>query len=344
MSRQKPPSKPTLTSLSELQPGQLGDFFALLAERTKGVTRAGKNYYHCRFRDAKRSAAWMVWSDHDRYEECEKLWQVGQFFKLRAVFDQHPLYGLQLDVQNIRQVTNTDREAGFNEADFLERSRFEPAAMFHELCGLVDSSIEDEALRKLVLMLLARHAEAIKVIPASQRHYFPYPGGWLEHTVNVTKNCIALTNRYRLQYADHKPPLNLDLIVAGAALHELGRVAEFGSPTEEPAAFVPSIPGRLIGHVNLARDMVRDAAREMPGMNPQLLQLLEHLLLSYLEIPDWGVKQSPMIPEVLILHHADELDGKLEMYLRCLRTDVADGPFTERDPIMGKRLLKERLS
>ena len=156
------------------------------------------------------------------------------------------------------------------------------------------------------------------------------------------KNCIALANRYQLQYPDLKPPLNRDLIVAGAALHELGRVLEFTSPTELLPQVVPTIPGRLIGHLILGRDMVRDAAREIPELNPLLLQLLEHLLLSYLEIPNWGTTQSPMIPEVLILHHADDLDAKMEMYLRLLRTDVADGPFTERDPMMGKRLLKGR--
>jgi hypothetical protein len=30
------------------------------------------------------------------------------------------------------------------------------------------------------------------------------------------------------------------------------------------------------------------------------------------------------------------------MFARCLRKDVSDGPFTERDPILGKQLLKRR--
>ena len=341
MSRQKPLSRPTLTHLSELQPGQQGDFFALFVERIKGVTRAGKKFYNCRFRDGRRAVSWMIWEESERYQECDK-WQPGQFFKLRATYYEHPQYGPQLEVHNIRHFTEADREAGFNEADFIERPRIDSAALFSELRGLTESSIEDEPLRKLVLLLLDRHTDAFRLLPASQRHHFPYPGGWLEHSLNVVKNCIALANRYQLQYPDLKPPLNRDLIVAGAALHELGRVLEFTSPTELLPQVVPTIPGRLIGHLILGRDMVRDAAREIPELNPLLLQLLEHLLLSYLEIPNWGTTQSPMIPEVLILHHADDLDAKMEMYLRLLRTDVADGPFTERDPMMGKRLLKGR--
>ena len=48
------------------------------------------------------------------------------------------------------------------------------------------------------------------------------------------------------------------------------------------------------------------------------------------------------IPEVLILHHADDLDAKLEMYVRCLSRDQEEGPLTARDPVLGKSLLKKR--
>ena len=59
-------------------------------------------------------------------------------------------------------------------------------------------------------------------------------------------------------------------------------------------------------------------------------------------MPEWGSPRLPAIPEVLILHHADDLDAKFEMYARCLTRDAADGPFTDRDPVLGKQLLKGR--
>jgi 3'-5' exoribonuclease len=48
------------------------------------------------------------------------------------------------------------------------------------------------------------------------------------------------------------------------------------------------------------------------------------------------------VPESLILHHADDLDAKIEMYARCLRKDREDGPFTARDPVLGRHLFKGR--
>jgi 3'-5' exoribonuclease len=98
----------------------------------------------------------------------------------------------------------------------------------------------------------------------------------------------------------------------------------------------------LFGHLQLGRDLIRSAAAEIPELNAELVQLLEHAVLTHLSLPEWGSPRLPMIPEVLILHHADDLDAKFEMYARCLRKDVSPGPFTERDPVLGKPLLKQR--
>ena len=134
------------------------------------------------------------------------------------------------------------------------------------------------------------------------------------------------------------PPINRDLLAAAAILHDIGRIAEF----DDRLPLRPTVPGELIGHLILGRDIVRDAARDVPELNPELLLLLEHLILSHLNLPAWGSPRLPLIPESLILHHADDLDAKVEMYVRCLTRDVAAGPFTDRDPILGRPLLKGR--
>ena len=38
----------------------------------------------------------------------------------------------------------------------------------------------------------------------------------------------------------------------------------------------------------------------------------------------------------------NDLDAKVEMYVRCLTRDLAAGPFTDRDPVLGKPLFKGR--
>lgn len=331
-------SRTKIARLSELQQGDTADFFAVLASRKRDTTRDNKPYYQCRFRDSRRTVSYMVWQDGEHFEKCQSEWREGQCFKIRAAYGEHERYGPQIEILQIRAVRDEDRENGFDPLDFVDRSRFDPTATFAELRALVEADIADEPLRRLVLTLLDRNRERLLMLPASQRHYHPFAGGWLEHTVSVTRNCIWLCERYREHYPELTPALNRDLIVAGAALHEVGRVAELDMSTPPQ----PTVAGRLIGHLYLGRDLVRDAARELGDVNAELLQLLEHLLVSYLSLPEWGSPRLPAIPECLILHHADDLDAKLEMYVRCLTRDVADGPFTERDPVLGKQLLKGR--
>lgn len=335
MSHDKPPT----VHLRELADGDSGDFFALLTERSRGATREGKPYFLCKFRDARRTAAVMVWSDGGRFEECQKSWQPGEFFKIRGTFHDHERFGPQIDIHQIRAVKDSDRAEGFDPGDLVERSRYDSGAMLTELCTLATKHIGDEPLRRLVLFLLDRHGEALKRLPATQGKFYPFCGGLVEHLVSVTHLCLNLVEMYALRYTELVPPLNKDLVVAAAVLHDLGRVVELGDRAVDPQ---PTVPGRLFGHVLLGRDLVRDAARELGDVHPELVQLLEHVILSHLTLPEWGSPRLPLVPEALILHHADDLDAKMEMYVRCLSRDREEGPFTARDAVLGKALLKGR--
>jgi 3'-5' exoribonuclease len=332
-------TKPPLVRLSDLAPGQSGDFFVQLAEKHKGATRDGKPFFTCRFRDARRAVTCMVWLDGGWYEACEKDWQEGHFYKIRGTYVEQERFGPQIELTNIRAATEADRADGFDPAELVERSRYDSDELFLNLRGLAEKHIADEPLRGLVLTILDRHAGPIKRLPATQKNFYPFCGGLVEHLLSVTQICLELVEWYAARYTELKPPLNKDLVVAGAVLHDIGRVLELDG---EAGAAQPTVPGRLVGHLFLGRDLVRDTARELGNVNPELLQLLEHVIVSHLNLPEWGSPRLPLVPESLIIHHADDLDAKLEMYARCLRKDVEAGPFTARDPVLGRQLYKGR--
>jgi 3'-5' exoribonuclease len=330
-----------LLKLGEFQEGQLGDCFAQLAAKGRGSTRDGKPYYSCRFRDPLREVTVMVWSDSGLFAECQDHWQVGQFFKLRGTFGVHEKYGNQFDTEQIRQVEDRDRAEGFRELDFVDRSRFDPEQMFAELDALVTAEVSDPPLRQLTQAILHANAAAIKLLPASTRHAYPFVGGWLEHTLNVVRSCVFLAGQYAKQFPDLRPPLNRGLIVAAGALHDIGRVKSI-----EPAAGIlpaqTAPAGELFGPLYLGYELIGTTAKTIPELSPELLELLLHMVVAHPRPPETGSNRSPRIPEALILHHADELDSRFEMYARCLKNDNAEGPFTERDSILGVTLLKKR--
>jgi 3'-5' exoribonuclease len=334
-------SKPPVVRLCELTPGQHADFFALLADKARNQTRGeGKPFYLCRFRDNRRTVSFAAWSDSPWFAAAENEWQAGRFFKLRGVYGEHERYGPQIvEISAIREVRDEDRNDGFDPTLLIERSRREPAEMFAELKALVAAEVRDEPLRRLTLTLLEKHADAWQRLPATRDRFHTFTGGLLEHTLSVTRSCMHLVERYAAHYVELKPPLNRDLVLAGAVLHDIGRVLEMG---DEPVAPALTVAGRLEGHVILGRDLVRDAAREQGDVNPELLLLLEHLILTHLTLPEWGSPRLPLIPEALILHHADDLDAKMELYIRCLSRDQAAGPFTDRDPLLNRQLFKGR--
>src|SRR6266545_74756 len=145
--------KPAVVPLHKLEPGPPADFFALLADKTRSSTRDGKPFFVCKFRDRVRTVSAPVWADSPLFAECEREWQPGMLLKVRGSYGEHERYGPQVDVQQVRPVRDEDREDGFRESDFYDRSRFDPDATFAELRSLAEAEILDVPLRQLVLGL-----------------------------------------------------------------------------------------------------------------------------------------------------------------------------------------------
>ena len=152
MSRPKPPP----VRLAEMTPGQSGDFFALLAERTRGARRDGKPFFTCRFRDAGRVAAAMIWADGDWFEDCEQRWQEGHFYKLRGRYEEHPTYGPQIEIQNIRETTDADRADDAVGAEFLQRRVRLAESLLAIFASVTDSWLVENRTRAGVDGLLGR--------------------------------------------------------------------------------------------------------------------------------------------------------------------------------------------
>jgi 3'-5' exoribonuclease len=311
--------------LSELCEGQEADFFALLSDKQELTTRDGKPYYRVTFRDARREVAFPIWSDSPLADACKSQWSAGQFYKLRAVLRQSN-YGPQLEIKRIRPVEDADRNDGFDPLMCQPTSRFDPVEMFAELMNIVESRIEDVKLRQLVADILEQNREQLLVLPAAKKNHHACVSGYLEHVLNVTRTCCHLAEKYAELYNDLDPPLNKDVIIAGAVLHDIGKLREL-STGPAGADYTPA--GCLIGHVLQGRDIVREAAAGR-AIDPETLLRLEHVIIAHQRLAEWGAPKPPMTPEALIVHYADDLDAKLQMMICALKEDTSEGPITSK--------------
>jgi 3'-5' exoribonuclease len=322
-------------ALCEMSEGQEADFFALLSEKQELTTRDGKPYYRVTFRDARREVGFPIWSDSALADLCRNEWTPGQFYKMRAVLRQTN-YGLQLDIKKIRTVEDADRKDGFDPLMCQPASRFDPVEMFAELMNIVESRIEDKTLRQLVVDILEQNREQLLVWPAAKKNHHAFVSGFLEHVLNVTRTSCQLADRYAELYNDLQPPINKDVIVAGAVLHDIGKLREL---TTSGAGADYSAAGCLIGHVLQGRDIVREmaAGREI---DPETLLRLEHVIVSHQRLPEWGAPKPPMTPEALIVHYADDLDAKMNMLVCTLKEDSTEGPVTNKRNAMAQQFYR----
>ena len=215
---------------------------------------------------------------------------------------------------------------------FFESSRFDREEMHEELLGIARSEISEAPLRELVIGLLEQHADELKVMTAAARNHHAFIGGYLEHVLSVTRTALFLADKYRDHYPQMCPSLSKSLVVAGAILHDIGKLQAL---EYRPQGATYTARGRLLGHILLGRDIIRDKGASIPSLNPDTLLRLEHVIVSLQNLPEWGSPVAPHTPEALLVYFADDIDAKFHMMARSLENEPQqDEEFTGKDNAM----------
>jgi len=325
----------SIVTLSEMVHGQEADVFVLMTVKEELMTRDGKPYYKVGFRDHARELTFPIWNDSPWGVDCREAWRPGVFYKVRAIY-RDTNYGPQLDVRKIREVCTADRADGFTPAMCLPQTRFDAQAMFDELLAIASERIADGPLRNLVIELLTSNSKQLLTLPAATHNHHAFVGGWLEHVLSVTRTCVYLADKYDDYYPDMQPRLNKGLVVAGAILHDIGKLREI---EEQPQGAEYTASGNLIGHILQGRDIVREAAASR-AIDPDLLLRLEHVIVAHQRLTEWGSPKPPMTPEALLVHYADDMDAKYQMMAAILRADTNPGPVTSKKNVLYQKIYR----
>ena len=125
-------------------------------------------------------------------------------------------------------------------------------------------------------------------------------GGLLLHVFEVTK--IAKTIATTVRKA------NADLAVAGAMLHDIGKVEAYST---SPEGFAHTPTGMLLGHVTLGALMFDRTLRDSTlTLSVAQRDELLHFILSHHGALEFGSPVQPMTVESEIVHWADEASAK----------------------------------
>ena len=207
--------------------------------------------------------------------------------------------------------------SAYDPADLLPSGPRDVGELVREVRGL-RSGIANAGMRAVVDQVFGDPGffGAFIGCPGSQSRHHAYLGGLLEHTVSVATLARFLGESY--------DRVDGDLLVAGALLHDVGKVDELVYDT----AIGFSDAGRLLGHVVLGERRIA-AALELLGDSvvSDVGLRLRHVVLSHHGELEWGAPKRPCVLEAVILHHADNLDAKVTGFVDVV---AAAGAVEER--------------
>ena len=135
------------------------------------------------------------------------------------------------------------------------------------------------------------------------------------------------------------PTLDADLLAAGVILHDLCKITEMESD-EIGVVSDYTAQGMLIGHLVQGVAELDRCGRKLK-VRPELLMMLEHMILSHHDLPEYGSPKPPMFPEAEALHALDLLDARIFEMNRELQ-NAQPGGFTERIWSLERKLYRRK--
>lgn len=318
--------------ISLLKEGDPVQQFFLVRQSDSGTTKDGKPFLSLVLGDKSGAIVAKVWNDI--LEKYPGPFAVGDFVGVKGKVDSYK-QELQINVKYLETEKSIRSRGGdlsaFDPELLCQATPYNRDTLWQELWQLAETQI-GPPLGELVLRVLDRYREEFLVCPAALRYHHPYLGGLLEHTCFVTRHALASLTIY--------PELNRDLVLAGAMLHDLGKVKELANP-QAPER---TVPGHLLGHVVLGWEMVRSEAQAVGFPDPILLVQLEHIILSHHGSMEFGSPILPKTREALVVNFLDDLDAKLKMMSQHLESDTGAGDFTGYNRALQRDLYKGSLA
>lgn len=133
-------------------------------------------------------------------------------------------------------------------------------------------TITDQGLMFTCMDIFENNWESFVSIPAAQHLHHAFLHGLLMHTVDTTE----LAN----EAARNRREIDRDLLIAGALLHDVGKLREFELSPCTGLVTGYTEKGRLLGHAVLGFQMIEEAARNVKA-DPHLTAQLQHIVLTH---------------------------------------------------------------
>lgn len=227
---------------------------------------------------------------------------------------------LQLIIKRLEELVPGD-----DISNLVPQGDFDVEAYKNKLVNYI-KAVRTPTLRKLLETIFSGNTyDAFVHNPAGMKLHHAYIGGLLQHSIDVTELAVAM--------ADRIEGVDKDLVIAGALLHDIGKIKEISSEI----GFPYTNAGRFMGHIAMTSMMVQEAAFKL-NMPAQRLEQLQHILLSHHGDNEKGSPVACATREAFIVHYADEINAVMNQF------EQREGKGAwEYNRMLGRNILMEKL-
>jgi 3'-5' exoribonuclease len=315
---------PKYQYVSSLKPGETVDDVFVLSEKNLAQKKDGKNYLNLTFMDRTGTLKGVLWEN--AAEAADRI-SAGDYVQVKGSVSEYR-GALQLVVRSAARSAAENVEP----ADFLPVTSRNIDAMFEKLVQITDT-LKTPCFYDLFRLFWA-DAELVRLFraaPAAKKMHHAYIGGLLEHTLSMA----ILVDRI----AGHYTGVDRDLLLAGAILHDIGKIREF----EFSSHIDYTSEGRLLSHIVIGIQIIDEKMKRIKDFPEEQAMLLKHLVVSHHGVRDFGSPELPKTIEAVLLNHIDEIDSKVKGIREFMASEDPNAAWTsyhkllDRQFYMGKK-------
>lgn len=284
-------------------------------------SRSGKTYLSLKLQDKTGTIDAKVWELNNDIQSFEE----NDYIKVDGVVVTYQ-NDVQLKVSKIRK----SKDGEYDPSDYIPVTDKDITSLYNQLKEYI-ASVRNVHIRTLLENIFYKNSiisENIKTHSAAKQMHHSFMGGLLEHTVSVVSICQYLSDKYKY--------VNRDLLIAGALLHDVGKIYELSSFPENEY----TDDGQLIGHLVMCSELIGKEAAKIDNFPHQLESLLKHLVLSHHGLLEYGSPKIPQTIEAFILHCVDDMDAKVKMFEEMIQSDNTQGNWVGYHKMLARNIRK----
>ncbi|UOF01111.1 3'-5' exoribonuclease YhaM family protein [Bdellovibrio reynosensis] len=293
-------------NIQALQDKENVDSLFLVKEKHVAVGKNGRPFMGLQLGDATGSIDARLW---DRVDELSREFDVGDVIRVKGLVQLFQ-NRKQLIVHRLEKVDSST----VNFEEYIPKASKNVEDMYVELLQMV-RTMKNDHLRQLTLDTLEDPEIRPMVLkaPAAKTIHHAWLGGLLEHILSICKIMDFMGTHY--------PFLNRDLLLFGGIFHDIGKLWELSY--DNGISYTDR--GRLIGHMQIACELIDKKSSRILGFNEELRDICKHIILSHHGKLEYGSPKRPKFLEAMVVAMIDDFDSKVATLKTVIDSERGSG-------------------